>query len=163
MKTAIGVLGLGIALFCTTQATAQQLQGQPAVHAWTVPGVVQGGADTYFMCTNTLTTPVRVGIELVDATGTVINDASASSREVPAGGTVMFGTFAGFLAHPVDSELCGITGCAGGPLRGLARILTTASLKASSQVLCVAIVVSEEARRSAPAFAYNLPVIRPEK
>jgi hypothetical protein len=81
---------------------------------------------------NTLATPVIVGGEVFGtAGGAALNDASATALTVVAGGSVLFGTqlFGGFSP---DSNL------APGRFQGSARVLTTASSKASTQILCSA-------------------------
>ena len=63
MTKRIGMLGVGVALLFATAARAQissppTLQGEPAVHAWSVPGVVSSSnLATLFSCTNALTIP----------------------------------------------------------------------------------------------------------
>jgi len=58
MTNRIEMLGFGIALLLASSARADQfppLQGEPSVHAWSVPGVVSGlSLGTVFTCTNTL-------------------------------------------------------------------------------------------------------------
>jgi hypothetical protein len=73
-----------------------------------------------FGCTNANTVGTRIGVEVFGQAGTAVNDPSATSVDVPAGGSVRFGTNAtGFL--PIDSDL-------GAALfsKGAARVLATA-------------------------------------
>jgi len=123
------------------------------VHAWTVPGVVSNAyLVPLFMCTNTLSSPVIVGIEVFGpAGGAALNDASATSVSVAPGGTVTFSTALG-LPFVVDGNL---------PLtvtRGSARVLTTATFKASQGILCTAVL--HDWNSFTPVSMTTLPVIR---
>src|SRR5438477_8258339 len=94
------VLLVPLALAVATAAHAQinspppALQGQASFHLWSVPGVIGGGGlETFFACTNTTDDPIRVGVEVFNfAGGAAANDTSATSLDVAAGGTVLFGT-----------------------------------------------------------------------
>src|SRR5438132_14043147 len=94
------VLFIPLALAIATVAQAQidspppALQGQASFHLWSVPGVISvGGLATFFPCTNTTGAPIRVGIEVFgDSGGAAVNDPSATSLDIPAGGNVRFAT-----------------------------------------------------------------------
>src|SRR5438067_3698263 len=94
------------------------LQGQPSFHLWSVPGVIDaGGLGTFFPCTNTTGAPIRVGIEVFGpAGGAAFNDPSATSLNVAAGATVLFGT-GGAVGLSVSGTLGG-----GGMSKGSARV-----------------------------------------
>ena len=129
MRTMIRLLVVTLTLaFLATVAQAQinspppTLQGQPSFHLWSVPGVIRaGGLETFFPCTNTTGAPIRVGIEVFGAPGgAAFNDPSATSLNVAAGGTVLFGTGAA-VGLSVDGTL-GV----GSLSKGSARVLATA-------------------------------------
>ena len=87
MTHRLGTFGFAAALLLATSARAQisappTLQGEPSVHVWTVPGVVDTGAlATAFTCTSTLSSTVIVGVEVFGPPGSPpLNDASASSH-----------------------------------------------------------------------------------
>src|SRR5881397_1806599 len=114
MRTMIRLLVVTLTLaFVATAAQAQinspppTLQGQPSFHLWSVPGVISGGGlRTFFPCTNTTGAPIRVGIEVFAAPGgAAANDPSATSLNVAAGGTLLFGTSAA-VGLSVDGTLC---------------------------------------------------------
>ena len=97
------------------------LQGQPSFHLWSVPGVVSGGGlATFFACTNTMDDAIRVGVEVFNfAGGAAANDPSATSLNVAAGGTVLFGT-----GGAVGLSVSGTLG-PGAISKGSARVLAT--------------------------------------
>jgi hypothetical protein len=118
-----------------------------------VPGVVStAGLGTVFTCTNGLNSTVLVGVEVFGpAGGAALNDASATSLAVDPGETVVFSTSA-MNAFEVDSNLVrGVT-------KGVARVLTTTSFKASQSILCSAILA--ESANHPPTVMTTLPVIR---
>src|SRR5438093_10673772 len=97
----VRVIVLAIVLACVATAVQAQidspppaLQGQPSFHLYSVPGVIRiGGLGTFFACTNTTDAAIRVGIEVFGpAGGAAANDPSATSLNVAAGATVLFGT-----------------------------------------------------------------------
>jgi hypothetical protein len=145
-------------MLVATSARAQissppTLQGQSAVHAWSVPLVINDGAmGVAITCTNTLASTVIVGVEIFGPGGTALNDASATSVSVAPGQKVMFvtGTMALFQAD--GNLLPGLLS------KGSAPILTTASSKVSQQVLCSAILADRF--NDPPAAMTSLPVIR---
>ena len=159
MTHRIGTLGFAVALLFATSARAQisappTLQGQPSVHVWTVPGVINnGGLGTFFTCTNTLGSTVTVGVEVFGPAGeAALDDASATSLSVAPGATVMFGTTqpGSFVA---DGNLA-----PGFVTKRSARVLATTSSKASPQILCTALLA--DSISSVPTVMTTLPVIR---
>ena len=86
-----------------------------------MPGVVRGGGlETFFACTNTTDDTIRVGVEIFGfAGGGAANDPSATSLDVPAGGTVLFGT-----SSALGLSVSGTLG-AGAISKGSARVLAT--------------------------------------
>jgi len=130
------VLFIPLALAVATAAQAQinspppALQGQASFHLWSVPGVMDTGVlGTFFPCTNTTGAPIRVGIEVFGpGGGAAFNDPSATSLNVAAGATVLFGTGA--------AVGLGVSGTLGGGFmsKGSARVLATAR----SGIICSA-------------------------
>ena len=125
------------------------------MHAWTVTGVMDNGfLSTAFSCTNTLSSTVIVGVEVFGPAGVApLNDASASSLVVGPGSTVFLVTsaMAGFSAD-------GSLNLGNQVPKGSARVLTTASFKASQSILCSAILADPV--NSVPIVMTSLPVIR---
>src|SRR5438093_6719443 len=126
----VRVIVLAIVLACVATAVQAQidspppaLQGQPSFHLYSVPGVIRiGGLGTFFACTNTTGAPIRVGIEVFGpAGGAAANDPSATSLNVAAGATVLFGTGAA-VGLSVNSSL------GGGSSKGSALVLATAKM-----------------------------------
>jgi hypothetical protein len=117
-----------------------RLQGQKAVHLYSVPGIVNGNnLGTYFSCTSTGTVLMWVAVELFqDAAGAPLNDASGTALSVAPGATVTFGTSLAFRLG-LDENL-------GAPeiANGSARILAT-----SKALVCTAFV----------AEGHDLPLI----
>ena len=137
----VRVIVLAIVLTCAaTTAQAQinspppALQGQPSFHLWSVPGVMASGVlETFFACTNTTDDAIRVGVEVFGfAGGGAANDPSATSLNVAAGGTVLFGTGAA-VGLSVNSSL------GGGSSKGSARVLATAK----SGIICSAFLADD--------------------
>jgi len=100
MKTLVLVIGLAV-LACHPAAVSAgiadspvpALQGEKALHLFSVSGVVTaGGLGTYFSCTSSSTATVRLSVELFDQDGNPLNDASAVSVSVAPGATTMFAT-----------------------------------------------------------------------
>src|SRR5205809_2877957 len=89
----VAVLAAATAVHAQSDSAPPALQGQASFHLWSVPGVIRaGGLETFFPCTNTTGAPIRVGIEVFGAPGgAAFNDPSATSLNVAAGGTVLFG------------------------------------------------------------------------
>ena len=96
------------------------LQGQPSYHLYSVPGVMNNVVASFFQCPNTTSANIRVGVEVFSKWGgAAINDASASSLDLAAGGGSLFGTNSTTWVT-VDSNL------GPGPIStGSARILAT--------------------------------------
>ena len=144
--------------FVATAAQAQinspppALQGQASHHLWSVPGAIRTDIGTFFACTNTTDNPIRVGVEVFGpAGGAAANDPSATSLNVAAGGTVLFGTGLAVGLFP-DSNL-------GAPplSTGSARILATAG----SGVICSAFLA--DANNSPPTSMTKLTVVKKTK
>ena len=115
-------------------------------------GVSTTSIGTDFSCTNTLQSTAIVDIEIFGPSGgPALNHASASSPSVSPGGSVRFSTSA-LTAFIVDGNL------AVGVIGGSARVLTTASSKASQGILCTAILT--ERANDPPLVMATLPVIR---
>jgi hypothetical protein len=113
-----------------------------------------GFLKTAFTCTNTLSSTVIVGVEVFGPSGgTALNDASVTSLAMGPGATVVLAT-SSMGSFSVDSNL-GI-----GPIvsKGSARVLTTATVKASQSMLCSAILADPDNVK--PIVITSLPVIR---
>ena len=153
----LAVLVLTLA-FLATVAQAQinspppTLQGQPSFHLWSVPGVIRaGGLETFFPCTNTTGAPIRVGIEVFGSGGGgAINDPSATSLNVAAGATVLFGTSAA-VGLSVSSSL------GAGFSKGSARVLATAK----SGIICSAFLA--DSGNAPPTSMTALVVVKKTK
>ena len=132
----------------------QSLQGEPSVHAWTVPGVINSnGLGTFFACTNALSSSATIGVEVFGAAGgAALNDASATSLTLMPGATALFGTSLA-AGLPVSSDLQ-----TGFVFNGSARVLTTTSVKASQGILCSAFVA--DAVNAPPTSMTSLTVVR---
>ena len=128
------------------------LQGQPSFHLWSVPGVIDtGGLGTFFPCTNTTGAPIRVGIEVFGpAGGAAANDPSATSLNVAAGATVLFGTGAA-VGLSVSSSL------GAGFSKGSARVLATAK----SGIICSAFLA--DSGNAPPTSMTALVVVKKTK
>lgn len=134
------------------QQPPPQLQGEPAVHAWSVPGVVSNSTlATLIACTNTLGSTVIVGVEVFGpAGGAARNDASATALAVAPGATVLFATApAPFSADSVLSVAAD---------KGSARVLVTTNSKASQQIICSAFFTDRN--NDPPTSMTSLNVIR---
>src|SRR2546426_8329797 len=153
------VLFIPVALAIATVAQAQidspppALQGQASFHLWSVPGVMGIGVlETFFPCTNTTGAPIRVGIEVFGpAGGAAANDPSATSLNVVAGATVLFGTN-GAAGLSVDGTLG-----AGFISKGSARVLATAK----SGIICGAFLADPS--NAPPASMTTLMVVKKTK
>src|SRR2546430_2065557 len=128
----VTVLAAATAVQAQIDSPPPTLQGQASFHLWSVPGVMRiGGLGTFFPCTNTTGAPIRVGIEVFGpAGGAAFNDPSATSLNVAAGATGLFGTGAavglsvsGTLASPRLSQ-----GSAPGLATAKSRIISSALL-----------------------------------
>ena len=102
-----------------------------------------------FTCTNGLSSPVIVGIEVFGPAGGAA--ASAGDLAVDPGETVVFST-GQTLAFEGDCNIGVLV------TKGVARVLTTANFKASQSILCSAILADRQS--DPPASITTLPVIR---
>lgn len=97
--------------------------GTKTLHVFSVPGIVIGvfGIESFFNCTSLDKVPIRVGVELFDSFGTVVNNAAATSVSLAPGATVIFATSpaAGFFSV-VDLGVLAFS-------KGSARILATST------------------------------------
>jgi hypothetical protein len=154
MRKRIGPFGGLVALLvAATGARAQiydpppDLQGIPSHHVYSIPGVVNNGYATLFLCTN-VTSPARVvGVEVFDLDGTTVNDPSASSLVLQPGMTRIFGTQT-TASFQVDSDLA-----IGLLFKGSARILASAT----DGVICTAMLVAPTV--SPAASMTNLTIV----
>jgi len=128
------------------------LQGQSAVHLFSVSGVTTaGGLGTFFSCTSSSPETVLVSVELFgEEGGAACNDASAVAVSVAPGATVMFATqnvnsafFTAQLLTPVPVYL-GV---------GSARILSTVK----KGLLCTAFLA--DAYAAPPTSMASLNVV----
>jgi len=147
------VLAVATAVQAQIDSPPPALQGQASFHLWSVPGVIGiGGLETFFPCTNTTGAPIRVGIEVFGpAGGAAANDPSATSLNVAAGATVLFGTGAA-VGLSVSSSL-GI----GSLSKGSARVLATAK----SGIICGAFLADDF--NAPPASMTSLMVVKKTK
>ena len=129
------------------------LMGQPSFHLYSVPGATtEGGLGTFFACTNTTSATIRVGVEIfLEVGGGATNDPSATSLDISAGGTRLFGTD-GAVWVTVDSPL------GSGPFsKGSARILATAK----TGIICSAFLADR--LNSTPTSMVKLTVVKTTK
>lgn len=129
------------------------LQGQASFHLWSVPGVMSGfGLGTFFACTNTTNAAIRVGVEIFGpGGGAALNDASATSLNVAASATVLFGT-----GGAVGLLVSGTLG-AGAISKGSARILATNG----SGIICSAFLADDG--NAPPTSMTDLTVVKKTK
>ena len=122
--------------------------GQTTLHLYSVPGVIGSSSlQTFFSCTSTDTAPMQVGVEIFPGTGGAPgNDAAATSLNIPAGATRIFGTSSavGIVIH---SNVGGT-----GSFSGSARILAT-----SKKLACTAFVADNG--NDPPTSAWQLTII----
>ena len=144
----VTVLAAATAAQAQIDSPPPALQGEASSHLWSVPGVIRaGGLETFFPCTNTTGAPIRVGIEVFGpAGGAAFNDPSATSLNVAAGATVLFGT-GGAAGLSVDGTLG-----AGSMSKGSARILAT-----SKNLVCTAFVADPA---YPPTTSWQLTIIK---
>ncbi len=156
MRAMIRLLVVTLTLaFVATVAQAQinspppALQGQPSFHLWSVPGVMRlGGIAPFFACTNTTNNAIRVGVEVFGpAGGAGANDPSATSLNVAAGATVLFGSGAVGLFPSSDPGIPPLS-------KGSARILATAK----SGIICSAFLADDG--NAPPTFMSDLTVVK---
>ncbi len=139
-KMARGFVALAFSLTLTVPAFAGiadsplpvLVAGQPTLHLYSVPGVVDGGQlTTFFSCTSlekTLT--VQVGVEVFFSSGGApVNDGAATSLSLGPGATIMFAT-SNANGFSINSNL------GAGPIgNGSARILATSKNVACTSFL----------------------------
>lgn len=144
---------LGIGLPGRAQAQINSpppaLMGQLSFHLYSVPGVIRSaGLATFFACTNTTSAAIRVGVEVFGPPGgAAANDPSATSLNVAAGGTVLFGSGAAGLS--VSSDLA-----TGSISKGSARVLATAR----SGIICSAFIA--DIGNAPPTSMASLSVVK---
>jgi hypothetical protein len=126
------------------------LGGQPSFHLWSVPGVINNGLGTVFLCTNATANPIRVGVEVfAPAGGGSLNDASSTSVLVQGGATVGWQTQSvASLFYLNNLGLVVIH-------NGSARVLATSS----TGIICTAALA--EARGNPPTVLMNLTIRSP--
>jgi len=124
--------------------------GKTTYHIYSVPGYIRsGGLSSFFSCTSTDTTTMRVGVEVFGSPGGApFNDAVASSLIVVPGANVIFGTSSA-VGIAIDSNV-------GGSTRGSARILAT-----SKKLVCTAFVA--DIGNAPPTTAWQLNIIAKTK
>jgi hypothetical protein len=129
------------------------LMGQPSFHLYSVPGVISdvGAIGTFFACSNTTDSSIRVGVEVFGPPGgSASNDPSGSSLELGPGVSVIFVTqpAAGFNVNS-------ILGSSGS--KGLARILATKS----KGIICSAFLADR--LNSPPTSMADLTIVKKTK
>ncbi len=120
--------------------------GKTTFHVYSVPAFIRtAGLSTFFACTSTDSNAIRVGVEgFGPAGGAPVNDAVATSLNVPPGGMVIFGSPA--VGISIDSSI-------GLPSRGSARILAT-----SRKLACTAWVA--DTGNAPPTSSWQLTVVK---
>jgi hypothetical protein len=129
------------------------LMGQPSYHLYSVPGVISdvGTIGTFFACSNTTDSSIRVGVEVFGPPGgSASNDPSGSSLELGPGASVIFVTQAA-AGFNVNS----ILGSSGS--KGLARILATKS----KGIICTAFLADR--LNSPPTSMADLTIVAKTK
>lgn len=129
------------------------LMGQPSYHLYSVPGVISSfGLGTYFSCTNVTSANIRVGVEtFAGPGGPGTNDPSATSLDLGAGATVIFGT-----TSAAGISISGSLG-AGILSKGSARILATES----KGIICTAFIADNG--NAPPTSMADLKVVKKTK
>jgi len=97
--------------------------GEKTHHVFSVPGIVNGayGIDSFFSCTSLDKVPIRVGVEVFNSSGSLLNDATATSALLSPGATVLFATeYAAGFQPVIDLDIPTLA-------RGSARILATST------------------------------------
>ena len=127
------------------------LMGEPSFHIYSVPFVETGADRAFFLCTNTTDAAIRVGVEgFAELGGGAINDASATSLSIAAGGSALFGD--GAVGFSTNSSL----GFGGIPV-GSARILATES----KGIICTAFVA--DVGNDPPTSMVHLNIVKKTK
>lgn len=162
MKTAVRALVRVAAFSALTVASADaqlfydpppSLMGQPSYRLYSIPGVISGfgGLETFFSCSNTTDSSIRVGVEVFGPLGgAASNDPSATSLDLGPGASAIFGTQAA-AGISLSSNL-GASGT-----KGLARILGTES----KGIICSAFLA--DALSAQPASIASLTITKKTK
>ena len=127
------------------------LQGEPAYHVWTVPGVLNNELKTFFACTNVASNVLIVGVEVFGSNGTSVNIPSDTSLTVDPGETVLFGTEQAVGLFP-DANL-GVPAIFAGA--GSARVLSTAK---PGGIICTAFLA--DATAGNPISMTSLTIVK---
>jgi hypothetical protein len=155
-NTPLGLLvALLVVLLLAPAAHAQinspppPLMGQKSYHLYSVPYArIGSGSCPFFLCTNITDAAIQVGVEgFFYPGGGAINDASATSYSVPAGGTALFGRSAAGLSINSDTGF-------GSESKGSARILATKR----TGIICTAFVADR--LNDPPATTLQLTIVR---
>ncbi|MFQ5515457.1 MAG: myxococcus cysteine-rich repeat containing protein [Myxococcota bacterium] len=135
--------------------------GATALHVYTAVGVIKNNnVETVFICTNTGSGPVHIGVEVFDKDGGLGNTIAAGNGEilnVPVGATVTFATSGtALISH--NERLTALPSLR----NGSGRILAS-----SKGITCIAMVLDELHEVFDPMFTIsppppviNLPLIR---
>jgi len=128
----LAVLLLAASADAQINSAPPALMGQPSYHIYTVPGLIDaGGLATFFSCSNTTSSNIRVGVEVFGGSGgAAANDPSATSLDLLPGGAFWFCTSTA-LGFSCQSNLGASIGA-----RGTARILATER----SGIICTAVL-----------------------
>jgi hypothetical protein len=118
--------------------------GLPTYHVFTVPGVIKNNnLETEFLCTSLSTAAVRVGVEVFDAAGTLLNNVASGvgdgAEDVSPGGTVTIATGNTTAIH--EDEVIGLS--SGSVKNGSARVVATSRL-----LTCTVLVVDKYGART---------------
>src|SRR5262249_19017606 len=105
---------------------------------------------TFFACTSTSTSSERVGVELFDSTGSLLNDAATTAVTLSSGAAVIFAT-AGATGISVNQSFTPPT-----MQRGSARVIST-----SQSLVCTAFVA--DALNDPPVTSWQLTIIAKTK
>ena len=109
------------------------LPGETTFHLYSVPGVIHVNFGTFFSCTSTDTSTMRVGVEVFGpAGGAPVNDAAATSLSVAPGATVISGTGVAAGIFVRSSLSVGLLS------KGSSRILAT-----SKKLVCTAFLADD--------------------
>jgi len=157
LGTVIGIRLLGGTATAQINSAPPTLMGQQSFHLYSVPGVADSGGSapngvrTFFSCTNTTSADVLVGVEVFDSGGVALDDASATSVNIPAGGTRTFST-GSELGWPPP-----VTILFTGNVNGSARVLAAAK----KGIICSAFMVNGD--NNPPTPTAKLSVVKTTK
>jgi hypothetical protein len=151
MRAAIlGVIGL----VCVVTAAQGQLDGRlPAPfshHLWTVPGVINNGLTTVFLCTNASSSTITVGVEVFGDAGTSNNDPAVTAIAIAPSVTRIF------ITKPILSFDYNAALGVGIVHHGSARILAT-----GKGVICTALLATSAG--TTPTTLGNLTIVKKTK